>query len=153
MKCFPKNGSPLMCVACVPLMLFATSAYAVDITNCPTDAAVPMHVAEALDGVLTAAVDTDGPLSAAFGAAPGAVLSLQAPDWTYARAAGVADPETGQPIPCDMVFQIGSNTKMMTAAVILQLQEEGALSLDDRLAVHLPEIAAGLPNGDVITTF
>ena len=110
-----------------------------------------MRVAEALDGVLTAAVDTEGPLSAAFGAATGAVLSLQAPDWTYARAAGVADPETGQPISCDMAFQIGSNTKMMTAAVILQLQEEGALSLDDRLAVHLPEIAAALPKGDVIT--
>lgn len=135
----------------MPLMLFATSAYAVDITTCPTDAAVPTRVAEALDGVLTAAVDTEGPLSAAFGAAPGAVLSLQAPDWTYARAAGVADPETGQPISCDMPFQIGSNTKMMTATVILQLKEEGALTLDDRLAVHLPEIAAGFPNGDVIT--
>ncbi|WP_162798370.1 serine hydrolase [Sulfitobacter sp. SK011] len=151
MKCFPINGSHLTRAASVPLMLFATSAYAVDITTCPTDAAVPMSVAEALDGVLTAAVDTEGPLSAAFGAAPGAVLSLQAPDWTYARAAGVADPEAGQPISCDMAFQIGSNTKMMTAAVILQLQEEGALSLDDLLSVHLPEVANALPNGDVIT--
>lgn len=132
-------------------MLFGTTAYAVEITTCATDAEVPARLAEALDGVLTAAVDKEGPLSAAFGAAPGAVLSLQAPDWTYARAAGVADPETGQPISCDMAFQIGSNTKMMTAAVILQLQEEGALSLNDRLAVHLSEIAAALPNGDAIT--
>lgn len=151
MKCFPMIGLPVSRAAAVPLMLFATSAHAVDITACPTDAAVPTRVAEALDGVLTAAVDTEGPLSAAFGAAPGAVLSLQAPDWTYARAAGVADSETGQPISCDMPFQIGSNTKMMTATVILQLQEEGALSLDDRLAVHLPDIAAALPNGDDIT--
>ena len=151
MKCFPINGSHLARAALVPLMLFGTTAYAVEITTCATDAEVPVRVAEALDGVLTAAVDTEGPLSAAFGAAPGAVLSLQAPDWTYARAAGAADPETGQPISCDMAFQIGSNTKMMTAAVILQLQEEGALSLDDRLAVHLPEIANALPNGNVMT--
>jgi len=130
---------------------FGTSAQAVEITVCSEDKNVPAPVAEALDGVLTAAVDTEGPLSAAFGAAPGAVLSLQSPDWTYDRAAGVADLDSGNPISCDMAFQIGSNTKMMTATVILQLQEEGALSLEDRLAVHLPEIAEALPNGDVIT--
>ena len=142
---------PLARAILLPLVLFGTSARAVEITTCPTDADVPVRVAEALDGVLTAAVDLEGPLSAAFGAAPGAVLSLKAPEWTYARAAGTADPETGRPMSCDMAFQIGSNTKMMTAAVILQLQEEGALSLDDRLAVHLPEVADALPNGDVIT--
>lgn len=151
MKRISIDCSHLMCSALLPLMLFGTTAYAVEITTCATDAEVPARLAEALDGVLTAAVDREGPLSAAFGAAPGAVLSLQAPDWNYARAAGVADPETGQPISCDMAFQIGSNTKMMTATVILQLQEEGVLSLDDRLAVHLPEIAAALPHGDDIT--
>jgi D-alanyl-D-alanine carboxypeptidase len=130
---------------------FGTAAQAVEISACSGDKNVPAAVAEVLDGVLSTAVDTEGPLSAAFGAAPGAVLSLQSPDWTYDRAAGVADPENGTPISCDMAFQIGSNTKMMTATVILQLQEEGALSLDDRLALHLPEIAQDLPNGDVIT--
>ncbi len=138
-------------VALTAVLSIGTAAQAVEITACAEDRNVPAPVAEALDGVLTVAVDTDGPLSATFGAAPGAVLSLRSPDWTYDRAAGVADPESGTPISCDMAFQIGSNTKMMTATVILQLHEEGALSLDDRLAVHLPQIAEALPNGDAIT--
>ncbi len=138
-------------IAVTSLLLIGTSAHAVEIAVCSKDKDVPEPVSEALDGVLTAAVDKEGPLSAVFGAAPGAVLSLEAPDWTYFRAAGVADSDSGNPVSCDMAFQIGSNTKMMTATVILQLQEEGALSLDDHLAVHLPEIANALPNGDVIT--
>jgi D-alanyl-D-alanine carboxypeptidase len=135
--------------AAVALMLasVATSASAVEIVPCPPDTGVPASVAEQLDGVLSAAADTEGPLSAAFGAAPGAVLTLVAPDWHYARAAGVADPDTGTAVTCDMPFQVGSNTKMMTATVVLQLQEEGALSLNDPLSAHLPEIAAALPNG------
>ena len=55
------------------------------------------------------------------------------------------------PMSCDTPFQIGSNTKMITAAVLMQLQEEGALTLDDPLSRHLPEFAAALPNGDLIT--
>jgi D-alanyl-D-alanine carboxypeptidase len=63
----------------------------------------------------------------------------------------MADPDTGREIDCDMPFQIGSNTKMMTATVVLRLAEEGRLSLDDPLSAHLPEIAARLPHGDAIT--
>ena len=40
---------------------------------------------------------------------------------------------------------------MMTATVLMQLVEEGALSLDDHLVAHLPDVAAALPFGDVIT--
>jgi D-alanyl-D-alanine carboxypeptidase len=50
-----------------------------------------------------------------------------------------------------MSFQIGSNTKIMTAAVILLLHEEGRLSVYDPLSVWLPEISARLPHGADIT--
>jgi D-alanyl-D-alanine carboxypeptidase len=133
------------------LAIVATPADAVEIIACPADSGVPAGVAEQLDTLLVAAVDAEGPLGVAFGAAPGAVLTLEAPDWHYARAAGVADPDTGVPVTCAMPFQVGSNTKMMTATVLLQLHEEGALSLDDPLSAHLPEIAADLPNGAAIT--
>jgi D-alanyl-D-alanine carboxypeptidase len=63
----------------------------------------------------------------------------------------MADPEAGLPIDCDMAFQIGSNTKILTATVLMQLHEEGRLSADDPLSRHLPDIAARLPNGDRIT--
>lgn len=133
------------------LIFSATAAGAVEIRSCATESNVSAVVAEKLDSVLSAAADQDGPLSAAFGAAPGAVLTVEGPDWRYARAAGVSDPETGALVSCEVPFEVGSNTKMMTAATILQLQEEGALSLDDPLSAYLPDFAARLPNGDVIT--
>ncbi len=40
------------------------------------------------------------------------------------------DPDSA-PMTPDALFQIGSNTKSMTAAAMLQLQSEGKLSLDD----------------------
>ena len=41
----------------------------------------------------------------------------------------------------DMLFGIGSNTKNFMAALILQLAEEGKLSLEDQLNQHLPDYA------------
>lgn len=38
-----------------------------------------------------------------------------------------------------------------TPAVLMQLQEEVALSLDDPLSRHLPEVAAALPFGGAIS--
>lgn len=39
------------------------------------------------------------------------------------------------------IFQIGSITKQFTAAVILKLQEEGKLSVNDKLSKYFPEFA------------
>jgi D-alanyl-D-alanine carboxypeptidase len=44
-------------------------------------------------------------------------------------------------------FRIGSNTKTLTSTVILQLAQEGKLSLDDPIDAYIP----GVPNGDKIT--
>jgi D-alanyl-D-alanine carboxypeptidase len=54
-------------------------------------------------------------------------------------------------MPPEGAFRIGSITKMFTAVVIVQLAEDGVLSLDDPLAVWLPEVAEQLPHGDTIT--
>ncbi len=102
-------------------------------------------VKKALDGVLAQALDSP------LGTAPGAVLSVRTGDWQYIAAAGYSDPATATPIDCAMPFQIGSNTKMMTAVVLLQLMEEERLRIDDPLFAHLPEIATRLPYGDAIT--
>ena len=48
----------------------------------------------------------------------------------------------------DERFRIGSVTKTFTAAIVLQLAEEGRLRLDDTLERHLPGVA---PSGKVIT--
>ena len=51
------------------------------------------------------------------------------------------------PPSADTHFRIASNTKTMTAAVIMQLAQEGKLSLDDPVSKYVP----GVPNGDKIT--
>jgi D-alanyl-D-alanine carboxypeptidase len=49
----------------------------------------------------------------------------------------------GGPIPADARFRIGSQTKTMVATVLLRLVDEGRISLSDKLAALLPEVAAG----------
>ena len=53
----------------------------------------------------------------------------------------------GTPARTDMCFRIGSMAISQMITVLLQLQDEGRLSLDDKLAKHRP----GLPNADRIT--
>lgn len=118
---------------------------------CPNDRNVPNGVAAKLDASLRMFNDGQADTVATFGYAPGAELFVRAPDWTYHRSVGTADLATGTALVCGAPFQIGSNTKMMTAAVLMQLVEEGLVSLDDLLASHLPEIAAALPNGGKMT--
>ncbi len=51
---------------------------------------------------------------------------------------GYSNPPTHDTITSDMLFNIGSNTKTFIAATMLQLQEEGVLSLNDPLHRWLP---------------
>lgn len=59
----------------------------------------------------------------------------------YARGFGSADPEAEVPVTPDTLFQIGSDTKKMTAVAVLQQVQAGALSLDTPLDVLLPGFA------------
>ena len=113
--------------------------------DCATKTTAPEAVEDALDGVL------QNILKSKLGSAPGGVLSVRTKVWRYIKSAGFANPETGQKMNCEMPFQIGSNTKMMTAVILLQLHEESQLSVDDLLSAHLPKISAKLPNGERIT--
>jgi D-alanyl-D-alanine carboxypeptidase len=83
----------------------------------------------------------------AASATPGALVGVWYPGrgtWTY--AAGIGDVTTGMPVSLDDHVRIASNTKSFVATVVLQLVDEGALSLDDRLEDHL----AGIPSGTEI---
>jgi CubicO group peptidase (beta-lactamase class C family) len=62
---------------------------------------------------------------------PGAAVAVVRGDRVvYARGFGVANVETGAPVTADMLFRIGSVTKMLTAAVLVSLSEEGRIALD-----------------------
>ena len=88
---------------------------------------------------------TNNPL---FCGAPGAVLLVDSPQGRFLEATGLATVEEQTPMQVTDALEIGSITKSFAAAVGLQLQEEGVLSLDDPLAQWLPEMAAQVPNGE-----
>jgi D-alanyl-D-alanine carboxypeptidase len=78
---------------------------------------------------------------------PGAMVLLRTPQGEFTVSAGTT--ELGATIPprADTYFRIASNTKTMTAAVILQLAEENKLRLSDPVSAYV----LGVPNGDAIT--
>ncbi|MCA9959712.1 MAG: beta-lactamase family protein, partial [Anaerolineales bacterium] len=82
---------------------------------------------------------------------PGMVVWIDAPGYRFEGASGSANLADGTPMSPEGAFRIGSITKMFTATVIMQLVEEGVLTLDDPLAQWLPEVAEELPYGDQIT--
>ena len=79
--------------------------------------------------------------------APGATLAVSTPDQGLcARATGLADRASERAMVAEDRFGIGSITKTFTAAVVLQLRDEGVLALDDALEDWYP----GFPRGDQI---
>ncbi|MFI6777497.1 serine hydrolase domain-containing protein [Nocardia sp. NPDC050412] len=79
---------------------------------------------------------------------PGAVVVVKSPkqgNWT--AAFGTRTIDSNEPMTVDDYFRVGSNTKTMTSTVILQLAQDGKLSLDDPIDKYWP----GVPNGDQIT--
>lgn len=57
----------------------------------------------------------------------------------YRKAFGLADLELNVPMKPEMVFRIGSITKQFTAIAILQLMEQGKLSLQDEITKYIPD--------------
>ncbi|MDP4223531.1 MAG: serine hydrolase [Bacteroidota bacterium] len=57
----------------------------------------------------------------------------------YKKAFGMANLELNVPMQPDMVFRVGSITKQFTAIAILQLMEQGKLSLQDDITKFIPD--------------
>ncbi|RYZ24873.1 MAG: class A beta-lactamase-related serine hydrolase, partial [Chitinophagaceae bacterium] len=77
----------------------------------------------------------------------GAVLVAQKGKIIYEKGFGYKDAEQKLPVDVQTVFQVGSITKQFTSAVIMQLQQEGKLSVNDKLSKYF----TGFANGDKIT--
>src|SRR3954469_7217546 len=59
----------------------------------------------------------------------------------YQGAFGVADVASGRPLASDALFRIASMTKPVTSVALMQLVEQGGLTLDDPAERYLPELA------------
>jgi CubicO group peptidase (beta-lactamase class C family) len=73
---------------------------------------------------------------------PGAVLAVaRHGKLAYFEAFGFRDKAAGAPMTKDVIFNIASMTKPMTAVAALQLYEQGKLLMDDPLARYFPKFA------------
>ncbi len=70
---------------------------------------------------------------------PGASIAVWHNDALSEAAAGVVNLTTGVEATTDTLFQIGSITKLYTTALVLQLVDEGLLSLDEPIRKWLPD--------------
>jgi CubicO group peptidase (beta-lactamase class C family) len=63
---------------------------------------------------------------------PGAAVAVVSGDRViFARGLGVSNVETGAPVTTDMLFRLGSTTKMFVAAALVSLAEQGKVKLDE----------------------
>jgi len=82
---------------------------------------------------------------------PGATLAIAQGDELVDFATGVLNVTTGVEATTDSVFQIGSNTKLFTATLVMQLVDEGKVSLDAPVRQYLEGFCLADPAADQIT--
>ncbi|MDR8410920.1 beta-lactamase family protein [Nonomuraea sp. 3-1Str] len=78
---------------------------------------------------------------------PGAVVLLRTPQGSFVATAGTTKLGARTPPDADTHVRIASNTKTMTAALIVLLAQDGKLRLDDPVSAYVPDV----PNGRNIT--
>ncbi|MGW5212997.1 serine hydrolase domain-containing protein [Streptomyces sp. NPDC004051] len=82
----------------------------------------------------------------------GVAVRLETPRGTVTARSGVGDLVSGRPVPEDGHLRLGSVTKTFVATVVLQLVDEGRLSLDRTVERLLPGVVTGAGNdGRAIT--
>jgi CubicO group peptidase (beta-lactamase class C family) len=77
---------------------------------------------------------------------PGAALGIWTDGHEVVAASGVLNRATQVAVTGDSLFQIGSITKIWTSTMIMQLVDEGLLSLDATVADVLPGIRLSTPD-------
>lgn len=85
---------------------------------------------------------------------PAVSIRITTEDGSWAAATGRIDVSADAPATTDSRFRIASMSKTFVAVVLMQLVEEGKLSLDDPISKWLPEhIVSKLANAESATIF
>ncbi|HKV19738.1 MAG TPA: serine hydrolase domain-containing protein [Mycobacterium sp.] len=78
---------------------------------------------------------------------PGAVVLIRTPQGSYTAAVGTTERGQKTPPAANTHFRIASNTKTMTAALVVLLAQDGKLKFTDPVSDYVPDV----PNGAQIT--
>lgn len=100
---------------------------------CNAQTQLPADLTEKIDKVVTDTLSRTGVPSAS-------VAIVKDGNIAYVKAYGDARIEPKTPATSSMRYSIGSISKQFTAAAILLLQEQGKLSLDDKVAKYVPDL-------------
>ncbi len=120
-------------VACAALRLVAALAL---LAPLPGTAAAESR-SEAIDRLFAPYARADG---------PGCVVAVRAQSVVaFRKGYGLADLEHGGPLTSTTPFVVGSLAKQFTAATVQMLTRQRALSLDDDIRWHVPELPPSSP--------
>ena len=111
------------------------------------------NVENALPETLAESVDRCVASSLAATGVPGAAVAVLVDgQLAYSKGYGVKHRRNGGEVTAQTTFRIGSITKMMTAAAVLQQIEAGRVSLDDPVTRLVPELSlSGRRSADLVT--
>ena len=78
---------------------------------------------------------------------PGAVITVVSGDQVvYQKAFGVANVETNAPMQAEMLFRLGSTTKMFTAAALVTLAENNKIKMNEPIGQRIKGLNAKVAN-------
>lgn len=103
------------------------------LTGCGLLAQTPADLEKKLDNQIQASLRKVGAPSVS-------VAVVQDGRTSYVRAFGVADLAAGRPASVETRYAVGSISKQFTVAALLLLQEQGKLSLDDKVSRYFPNL-------------
>lgn len=118
-----------------PLLLVIAACPAQPLQAAPTDIAATAEQADrAIADLVARHIEADE---------PGVAIAVSHHgERVFSRGFGIADLQHNVPITPQTRFEAASISKQFTAIAILLLAQQGALSLDDGVAAHLPELGA-----------
>jgi D-alanyl-D-alanine carboxypeptidase len=136
----------ILVAACVALLL-ASCSDTTEPTTAPTTTATSAPRPSALKTIDPKAFQAvlDGAAKKLM--VPGALVLLRTPQGNFTAAYGTTELGTPTPPATNTHFRIASNTKTMTAALIVLLAQDGKLKFSDPVSDYVSNV----PNGENIT--
>lgn len=128
----------------VCLRLLTAATILAVLAAAPIATAEPQSALRTIDaGQLQTVVDA----AAAELSVPGAMVLVRTPQGQFTASVGTTELGVPTPPTPETHFRIASNTKTMTAALIMLLAQDGRLALSDPISAYVP----GVPGGENIT--